>query len=113
LGTLSASDLDALILGVETSGTASQPGELVVQTRIFNPHPRAITLQPSDVLAIFSPVALEDTYPVGPAVQEASGLLPLTVEGGQAQDIKLHFAWNGEPFAGLQIGGYRFIVRLR
>lgn len=113
LGALSASDLEVLVLGAETEGTTSRPEELVVRVRVFNPQTGVILLQPADVLVIFSPVVLEDVFPAGPAVQEGSGLLPLTIQGGQAQDIELHFAWNGEPFAGLQIGGYRFILRLR
>jgi hypothetical protein len=113
LGALNASDLDVLVLGAETKGTASQPDALVVRARLFNPHAATITLTPADVRVIFSPVAPEDVFPVGPATQEGSGLLPLAIQGGQAQDVELRFDWNGEPFAGLQIGGYRFILRLR
>lgn len=113
LGTLDASLLDVLILGAETEGTSSKPGDLVVKARIFNPEAGAITLQPADVLAIFAPVAPEDAFPIGPAVQETSGLLPITIESGQARDIDLYFAWNGEAFAGLQIAGYRFLLHLR
>jgi hypothetical protein len=112
-GAVKASDLDVLILSAKTEGTTAHPGNLVVRVRLFNPREGAISLQPSDVLAIFSPVEVKDTFPVGPAVQEESGLLPLTIQPGQAQDVELHFAWTGDPFAGLQIGGYRFILRLR
>lgn len=113
LGALDAYLLDVLVLGAKTEGTSSKPGDLVVKARVFNPEAGAITLQSADVLAIFSPVAPEDAFPIGPAVQEASGLLPITIEPGQAQDIDLHFAWNGEAFAGLQIASYRFLLHLR
>jgi hypothetical protein len=62
---------------------------------------------------VFSPVDPKDIFPVGPAIQEGSGLLPLTIQPGQAQDVELHFIWSGDPFAGLQVGGYRFVIRLR
>jgi len=109
---LTANNLDVIILHMVTEGTAADPGDLVVTVRLFNPNSQPITLAPADVSAIFSPVS-PDAFPVGPAVQEGSGLLPLTVEGGQALDVELRFVWNGEPFVGLQIGGYRFLAQLR
>ncbi len=112
-GGLTANDLDVLILQMLTEGPAADPGDLIVTVRFFNAYQQAITVTPSDIAAIFSPVYLEDVFPVGPAVQEAGGLLPLTVEGGQALDVELRFPWNGEAFVGLHIGGYRFIAQLR
>ncbi len=111
--TLTASSLDVVILDAQTEGTPAHPGDLVVTARLFNPHAQPITVLASEVAAVFSPAAPGDTFPVGPLAQEASGLLPLTVGPGQAQDIALHFAWSGDPGVGLEIGGYRFIVRLR
>jgi hypothetical protein len=56
---------------------------------------------------------LEDTFPVGPLVQESGGALPLTIEGGEAQDVEFTFPWNGDPFVGIQLGGYQFVAVLR
>ncbi len=112
-GVLSASDLNVLVLGAKAEGTTAHPKDLLVRVRLYNPREGAITLQPTDVLAVFSPVDPKGVFPVGPAVQEGSGLLPLTIQASQAQDVELHFTWSGDPFAGLQVSGYRFIMRLR
>ncbi len=112
-GVLSANDLNVLVLGAKAEGTQAHPKDLLVRVRLYNPREGTITLQPADVLAVFSPVDLKDVFPIGPAVQEGSGLLPLTIQPGQAQDVELIFAWSGDPFAGLQVAGYRFVMRLR
>ncbi len=110
---LTAQHLDIIILKVETTGTIDEPDELIVTARLFNPHSGAISVHPSDVSVIYSPNVLEDTFPIGPAVQPSGVDLPLTVQGGEALDLNFHFGWNGEPFAGIALGGYRFIATLR
>jgi|GEM_PF-6841796 len=108
-----ASDLDVAILSMVAEGSATSPRDLVVSVRLFNPQSQPITVLASEIAVVFSPVVLEDVYPVGPLVQAGGETLPLVVEPGQAQDIELRFAWNGDPYVGLQIGGYRFIAVLR
>jgi hypothetical protein len=112
-GGLTVSNLDVVILEMKTEGTQARPGDLVVSVRLFNPHEQPITVLAADVAAVFSPVVLDDAYPIGPLVQAGGGLLPLVVEPGQALDVELRFDWNGDPFAGLQFGGYKFIAVLR
>jgi hypothetical protein len=112
-GGLTAASLDVLILETVTEGTPDDPLDLIVTARLFNPHGQAITVRPSDVFAVFSPVVLEDAFPVGPAVQPGGAPLPRTVRAGEAIDVTFHFDWNGDPFAGVQIGSYRFVAQLR
>ncbi len=112
-GGLTVSNLDVVILEMKTEGTQARPGDLVVSVRLFNPHMQPITVLAADVAAVFSPVVLDDAYPIGPLVQAGGGLLPLVVEPGQALDVELRFDWNGDPFVGLQFGGYKFIAVLR
>ncbi len=111
-GGLTVSNLDVVILEMKTEGTPARPGDLVVSVRLFNPHEQPIIVLASDVVAVFSPVVLDGAFPIGPLVQ-AGGELPLVVEPGQALDVELRFDWNGDPFVGLEIGGYEFIATLR
>src|SRR5690606_21123981 len=62
---LTASDLEVALLAVTTQGAPGQPGELVVSLRLYNPHGRPISVLAADAGAVFSPVVLDDVYPVG------------------------------------------------
>jgi hypothetical protein len=108
---LSSADLDVLILGVVTEG--KDQGELLVTVRLFNAHGQNITLRPSDIQAIFSPVFTKDQFPIGPAVQPTGADLPLIVHPGEAKDIELHFPWSGDPYVGVTIGGYQYTIQIR
>jgi hypothetical protein len=113
-GSLGATSLDVIVLGIELVEAGGGGRELVVSARLFNPHGQAVSLQPGDVFAIYSPEVLEDTFPVGPAVQPSGVDLPLVVRRGEALDVPFHFAWDGEqPFVGVDIGGYRYVAVLR
>jgi hypothetical protein len=110
--TLTSANLDVIMLGMETEGTAEKPAGMLVSVRFFNPFQQAITIRPGEIYAIFSPAVLEDTFPVGPAVQPIGADLPRVLNRGEAADLEFRFAWTGEPFVGLQIGGYRYIATL-
>ncbi len=112
LSALTASDLDALVLGIEMHGSPDQPEWLAVRVRLFNPNDQAITLRPGDIYAVFSPVVVNGSFPIGPQVSPADAPLPLTLRRGEAQDIELRFAWAGEPYVGISIGGYRIAAVL-
>lgn len=101
-----------LLLGLEMEGTSSDPESLMVRVRVFNPHDQAVTLRPSDVYVIFSPVVVESTFPIGPMTSSTGVSLPLVLRRGEARDIELHFAWAGEPYVGFAIGSYRIIAVL-
>lgn len=106
-------ELDVLVSRIEVEGTPDDPEEIRVSVRLYNPGASPVMLGLSDVTLVTSPVVLEDTFPTGPAVQEAGETLPLTVAAGEAVDTVFHFPWNGDPFAGIRVGDYQFIAALR
>jgi len=112
---LSPIHLDVRVLEALTETTPGETSELVLTVRLFNVYEAPITLAATDVFAVFSPPddANAGAFPIGPAVQVSGDALPLTVEGGEAVDTEFRFAWDGEPFAGVQVGGAQFLLEIR
>jgi len=108
------SNLDVRVLEAVTEEIAGEAPALVLTVRLFDPYDAPITLAASDVFAIYSPSGEADAeaFPIGPAVQVAGDALPLTVEGGQAVDVEFRFPWDGEPLAGVQVGGAQFLLEI-
>jgi hypothetical protein len=107
---LAASSLDVLLLDVLVEG--DQQGDLLVTVRFFNAHTEQITVRPSDILAVFSPVLVEDRFPIGPAVQPEADL-PMVIRPGEARDVCLTFPWAGDPYVGVTIAGYQYTITIR
>ncbi len=61
---------------------------------------------------VYTPTLADKQWPIGPAAPPASPALPVTVAAGASLDVELHFAWSGDAYAGLTIGGYRFVLTL-
>ncbi|MEO1669146.1 MAG: hypothetical protein AAFU54_31285, partial [Chloroflexota bacterium] len=68
-------------------------------------HPHTVT--PDDICLALG----HAPKPPGPRVP-AEGMAPFTVLPGQAADVTLVWYWADEPYAALQVGGYRFAVQL-
>ncbi len=47
--------------------------------------------------------------PPGPRLP-AVGIAPFDLLPGQAADVTLVWAWNGEPYASLGVGAWRFAI---
>jgi hypothetical protein len=112
---LTAANLDIVINQITLQAPSElATGQLTVKARFFNSHADPITLYPDDISIIFSPEILEDQFPVGPASQSTGPtLLPTTILARAAVDLEFNFEWHGEPFAGLALGGYRYIAALK
>jgi hypothetical protein len=87
-------------------------GELVVAVRLYNPTSQAITLDGSSLSTIYTSGLADGQFPVGNAVLPTAPVLPVIAPAGLSQDVELHFAWNGDIYAGLVIGGYQYILTL-
>jgi hypothetical protein len=81
------------------------PGRLTARLRLFNGQAEAVRITPDMIwLALgYTP------EPPGPRIP-AEGLTPFDLLPGQAADVTIHWAWAGEPFADLSVGGYRFTL---
>jgi hypothetical protein len=102
-------DLQVVLLNVETS-----PGELVVLARLYNPTGAQIGLDSQHLSVVYSPADSNASkqFPIGSPVLPTAPALPLMVAAGQSTDAELHFAWNGDAYAGLVIGGYQYVLTL-
>lgn len=112
---LTSYNLDVLISSIETTQkSGDKPGRLNLLFRLYNAQAEPITVRPSDVFLIFSPTLLDRTFPVGPATAPSDvTLFPLRIKPDEAKDIELIFPWNGEPYVGITIGGYKYAAVLR
>ena len=95
-------DVDVQMISVTT-----QPGQLTTRFRIYNGDRRSLQLTGSDIWLSLGFVP-DPPGPRQPAdVMQAFLLLP-----EQAVDLTLIWAWDGEPYASLQIGEYRIQMEL-
>jgi hypothetical protein len=94
------SQLDVQVIAVETV-----PGRLTARLRLFNGQANAVRITPDTIwLALgYAP------EPPGPRIP-AEGLAPFDLLPGQAADVMIYWAWAGEPFANLSIGGNRYAI---
>jgi hypothetical protein len=100
---LPLSQLDVQVISVERV-----PGHITVTLRIFNGQTQPIPITPDTIwLALgYSP------EPPGPRLP-AEGLTPFDLLSGQAADLILLWAWAGEPYGSLSMGGYRYALSMR
>lgn len=75
--------------------------------RLYNAGAEAVRLGPDDVWLALG--YAED--PPGPRVP-AEGLMPFTLLSEQAADLTLTWRWEGEPFAALAVGDWRFVIQI-
>lgn len=106
---LTSIDLDVMVLGLEAVGTTDEPESLNVNIRLFNPNSEPIAVNFDDVYTVFSPVAPDDRFPVGPLVHSLNWH-PVTIDPEKALDLALTFPWDGSPYLGLQVGGFQYLA---
>ena len=82
-------------------------GQLTTQLRLYNGDSDAIEIAPDDIWLALGYIE----NPPGPRVP-ADGLATLNLLPGQAADITLIWLWQGEPYANLGVGAYRFALQI-
>jgi hypothetical protein len=82
-------------------------GQITTHLRIYNGRGETLHLTQDDIwLALgYAP------EPPGPR-NPAEGLTPFDLLPEQAVDLTLVWYWNGEPYASMGVGGYRFAIQL-
>jgi hypothetical protein len=107
--TLAAPETDVEFGGIDVrlvSVTTSE-GQITTRLRIYNGQSEAVTFTQDDIWLALGYAA----DPPGPR-NPAEGLQPLTLLPGQAADLTLVWYRSDEPYAALQVGGYRFAIQL-
>ncbi|KAB2893780.1 MAG: hypothetical protein F9K28_07465 [Bacteroidetes bacterium] len=88
---------------------ASSDGYLVTSLRLYNGQFEPVTLYPDDIQLAFG----SHPNPPGPWVA-ASGLEAMTILPGQAGDLTITWAWEGQmPYAALRVLAYEFSIQIR
>lgn len=82
-------------------------GQITTRLRIYNGQSEPLHFTQDEIwLALgYAP------EPPGPR-NPAEGLTPFDLLAGQAVDLTLVWYWNGEPYASIEVGDYRFAVQL-
>jgi len=94
--------LDVQVIAAETL-----PGQLTTRLWIYNGGDTTAPITPDDIWLArgYAP------NPPGPRIY-AEGLTPFDLLPGQAAEVTLVWPWDGEPYAALQVGSYRFAIQL-
>lgn len=93
--------LDVQIIRVTTSA-----GQVTTRLRLYNGGAAPVPIMPDDLWLALGYAE----NPPGPRTP-AEGLTPFDLLPGQAADITLTWLWQGEPYASLGIGDYRFSLQ--
>jgi hypothetical protein len=92
--------MDVQIISVETTAE-----RVMIRLRIYNGQHRSARIDGQSVWLVYG----YTERPVGPRV--AAEIQPFVLEAGQAADLRITFAWRGEPFATLGVlEDYQFAV---
>jgi hypothetical protein len=94
--------IDVRLVSVTTS-----EGQITTRLRIYNGQSEAVTFTQDDIWLALGYAA----DPPGPR-NPAEGLQPLTLLPEQAADLTLVWYRADEPYAALQVGGYRYAIHL-
>ncbi len=93
--------LDVQIVSVTTSA-----GQVTTRLRLYNGGAVPVPITPDD---LWLALGFAENPP-GPRLP-AEGLTPFDLLSGQAADITLTWLWQGEPYASLGIGEYRYAIQ--
>jgi len=93
--------LDVQIVSVTTS-----EGQIMTRLRLYNGGAAPVPITPDDLWLALGYAE----SPPGPR-SPAEGLTPFDLLPGQAADIMLTWLWQGEPYASLGVGAYRFALQ--
>ncbi len=94
-------------LDVQVIAVTTQEGQITTRLRLFNGGTQSMPITPDDITLTLGYVE----NPTGPRLP-AEGLTPFDLLPGQAADVTLVWAWGGEPFASVSVGGWRFSLML-
>lgn len=94
-------------IDVEVVRASTQPSHLTLRLRIYNGQLEPLTLDKRSIWLAYG----YSERPTGPHV--AAELQPVTLAPFQAADLTLIFAWDGEPYATLEIlNAYEYSLTL-
>jgi hypothetical protein len=94
-------------IDVRLVSVTSAEGQITTKLRIYNGRAEPLHFSQDDIwLALgYAP------EPPGPR-NPAEGLMPFDLLPEQAVDLTLVWYWNGEPYASMGVGDYRFAIQL-
>ncbi|MDX1992951.1 MAG: hypothetical protein SF029_11195 [bacterium] len=84
-----------------------QPGQVATVLRIYNGQSETLRITQDDIWLAFGYAPA----PPGPR-NPAEGLNPFDLLPEQAVDLTLVWYWDGEPYASMGVGDYRFAIQL-
>lgn len=94
-------------LDVQVVSVTTLPGQVTVRLRLYNGGDAPLPIAPDDVWLALGYAE----NPPGPRVP-AEGMTSFDLLPGQAADVMLVWLWQGEPYATLLVGSYRFAIQL-
>ena len=98
--------LDVQIVRVTVVRGTNSAGQITTRLRLYNGGSTSIPIAPDDLWLALGYVE----NPPGPRTP-ADGLTPFDLLPGQAADMTLTWRWQGEPYASLGVGAWRFAVQ--
>src|SRR5690606_32470245 len=93
--------------GVQVIEVTYATGQLTTVLRIYNGSSQIVPVKPDDLWLALGYIP----QPSGPRVP-ADGLTAFDLLPGQAADVTLLWRWEGEPYAVLGIGEWRFAINV-
>lgn len=94
-------------LDVQIISVTTLPGQITTQFRLYNGGDMPIPISPYDIWLVLG----YSENPAGPRVP-AEGLKVFELLPEQAADLQLVWHWDGEPYARMGVGEYRFSVQV-
>ncbi len=95
------------LLHVDVISVETMEEKVIIRLRAYNGQFEPVNIRPEDISIVFG----YEAQPPGPWTT-AEGLEPFTLLPGQAVDLTLHWAWDGEPYAMLRVSVYRYAVQI-
>jgi len=93
-------------LDVQLVRVTTTAGQVTTRLRIYNGGAESVPISPNDVWLALGYAE----HPPGPRTP-AEGLTPFDLLPGQAADITLIWPWDGEPYASLGVGEWRYAIQ--
>ena len=106
LPTATPTPVPFISLDVQIISVTTQTGQITTQFRLYNGGNSPIPITPDDLWLALG----YSENPPGPRTP-AEELAPLTLLPGQAADMTLLWLWQGEPYASLGVGEYRYALQ--
>lgn len=104
--TLTPTPMPFIGLDVQIVSVTTQMGQVTTRLRLYNGGSAPIPIMPD---AVWLALGYAENPP-GPRAP-AEGIAPFDLLSGQAADMTLTWLWQGEPYASLGIGDYRYAIQ--